>query len=93
MREPPLPGFAPRPDKPRRPRPAWEAEMRRALAILADERARDRQRAADTIAVLYGQIADLRWRLAELERAAGPADIARAPIGGAALRRFAAGRG
>lgn len=87
----PLPGFAPLPPKPRR-RPLWEAGMRRALAILADERARDRAHLAERTAILQGQIADLRWRLAELERDAGSADISRAPVGGAALRRFAGGR-
>ncbi|MGH7109510.1 MAG: hypothetical protein ACREFK_03695 [Stellaceae bacterium] len=89
--QPSLPGFPPVPDKPRR-RPLWQAEMRRALAILADERARDARREAERVALLQGQIEDMRHRLAEMERAAGLADITRAPAGRDALRRFAGGR-
>ncbi|MGH7038371.1 MAG: hypothetical protein ACREE1_09580 [Stellaceae bacterium] len=66
--------------------------MRRALAILADARARDRAHLADTVAALREEITDLRHRLAEMERAAGLADITRAPIGRGELRRFAGGR-
>lgn len=89
--QPSLPDFAPVPAKPRRS-PAWEAEIRRALAILADERARDRAHLAEVVAALRREIADLRWRLAEMERAAGLADLAREPIGRGELRRFAGSR-
>lgn len=71
--QPSLPGFAPLPARPRR-RPAWQAELRRLVAILA---------------ALDGQLADLRHRLAEVERAAGLADLARAPARNDGLRRFA----
>lgn len=74
------------PPPPRPPRRClWAAELRRALAFLADARARDRQREADTIAALQGQIADLRWRLADLERVTGAADLRRPER----VRRFA----
>ncbi|MGH7054937.1 MAG: hypothetical protein ACREE4_22505 [Stellaceae bacterium] len=90
--QPPLPGFAPVPDKPPRRRSLWQAEMRRALAILVDERARDRQQHAKSLALVQGQLSDIRQRLADLERAAGLADLTRAPAGRDALRRFAGGR-
>lgn len=73
---------------PRR-RIACQDELTHAIRILSDERARDRAHLADTLAALRTEITDLRWRLAELERAAELADVGRAPISGPALRRFA----
>ncbi|MGH7052858.1 MAG: hypothetical protein ACREFA_03455 [Stellaceae bacterium] len=70
----------------------WEAELARADQVWRERFARAEQRHASTVAFLQGQIEDLRHRLAEMERAAGLADIARAPVRRDELRRFAGSR-
>ncbi|MGH7077740.1 MAG: hypothetical protein ACREFU_06535 [Acetobacteraceae bacterium] len=83
-------GFLPPPDRPAR-RCLWAAELRRLAALVGDERARDRQRDDAELAMLRGQLAELRARLSDVECTTGLADLSRPPMRRAELRRFAEG--
>jgi hypothetical protein len=82
--------LSPPPAQTRRRRCLWASEIERLARLVADWRARDRQHQDATLAAIERQIADLRFRLVEIERSAGLADIHRAP-GRGDLRRLRAG--
>lgn len=85
-----LPGFpVPVPVSRNRPR---IADLTREVLLLREALARERAERAREAASVRTALADLRHRLAEMERAAGLSDLARAPAGGDALRRFAGSR-
>lgn len=79
----------PPPVRPRR-RCLWMAELARLAHLVAEWRFRDRQRHEAAVAAIERQIADIRFRLADLERATGAADLHRAP-GRGEFRRLRVG--
>lgn len=81
--------LVPPPSRPRR-RCLWMAEIERLARLVADWRFRDRQRHEAALAGIERQIADIRLRLVDIERATGAADLHRAP-GRGEFRRLRAG--
>jgi hypothetical protein len=83
-----LPGFAPPPARPSR-RCLWASELQRVHQLHADERARDHQRFAGEIQRLADALNDMRYRLLDVERALGAADLRERPQSRAGLRAYA----
>jgi hypothetical protein len=77
------------PDDPRPRRTLWRHELLTVMRWLSDERARDRRRADEDAIQLSREMADMRIRLRDLERAVGVSNIRTAPRTGSQLKDWA----